>query len=669
MMTLDNILSTSSVPKLFLKYCFPAVIAMIISGVQGMIDGMFVGNYVSSNALASVNIAIPFMQLIFGVSMIISIGSQSHIGINLGKGNKKESQNCFHTFKVIILICAAIITVLGLTLNKQVASLLGADFTLLENSATYIKYISIFAIPMCMMLYIGFLNRIVGKPEKYFYGSVLSIIVNVSLDYLFIAHFDLGVLGAALATGLAYTSAFLVVMSPMLKKTNVINFFVGKLSSKSILSVLYNGSSEGVNSISIGITAFLFNTSLMAIAGPGGVAAFTAINYIGVLGSLLLFGISDGIGPVISYNFGANEHKRVKKLMKLSYTSNFIFGIILFCVLFFFGEELVSMFIKDNPELIDLAASGAKLYAISFLISGFNILNSGYFTFIGKGLESVIVAASRGFVFVSIGIFFLPKFLEINGIWLTVPFAEFCALIIGLVLLKKVHKKTFSSNSTSSYNETMSKENTKSSNGASRKSSNRIITVNRQFGSGGREVAKRLSDILECAYYDKELINYISESSGISSELVNKLDEVNTKDFAYTFSRSFMKYSQLPLEKINIAENKILRELAEKTKGVFVGRCTNHILEEYNPLKVFIYSSDMNFRIDRCINKASQISERKSRKKLEEEILAIDSKRNSYYKANTGLDWKDINNYHICIDTSEVGIKKAVDIIVSYLSD
>ncbi len=445
MNTSANILTTESVPKLLLKYCIPAVIAMLISGVQGMIDGIFVGNYVSSNALASVNIALPFMQLIIGISMIISIGAQSYIGLNLGKNNIENAQNCFHTFKLIILVCALLTTILGLTLNKEIALLLGANAVLVDDSSAYIKVISFFAISMCSMFYVGFSNRIVGKPEKYFYGSVVSIIVNISLDYLFIAHMNLGVVGAALATGLAYTSALFVVLSPMLKKENVINLFIGKFSTESIGKVLYNGSSEGVNSISIAVTAFLFNISLMEISGPGGVAAFTAINYVGALGSLLLFGVSDGVGPIVSYNFGTGDYNRVKHLMKLSYICNFIFGIILFLLLFFAGKQLAELFIKNDPALIELAMSGAKLYAFTFFLSGYNILNSGYFTFIGRGLESVLVAASRGFIFVSIGIFILPKFLDIDGIWLSVPFAEFCATIIGIFLLRITHRKTMES--------------------------------------------------------------------------------------------------------------------------------------------------------------------------------------------------------------------------------
>ncbi len=636
----ENILGTQRISTLMVKYCLPAVIAMIITGVQGMIDGIFVGNFVGPNALASVNIAMPFMQIIIGVSMVISIGNQSYVGINLGSGNTKKAQNSFITFGIIISSIAVLVTVLGLTLNQQIATVLGADEVLVSDVSTYIKFISIFALPMCIMFYFGFLARIVGKPERYLYGSILSVIVNVSLDYLLIAKLDMGIMGAAFATGIAYSSALFFVVSPMLSKNNVINVFTGKFSTKSIKAVFYNGSSEGINSFSIAVTAFLFNISLMNSVGPGGVTAFTAINYVGTLGAMLLFGVSDGIGPLVSYNFGMRDYSRVKKIMKTSYVCNLIFGTVLFAVLFFFGETIVSLFIKDSPELISLAVSGGKIYAFSFMLSGFNILNSGYFTFIGRGLESVLVAASRGFVFVSIGIFTLPLLFDINGIWLSVPFAEFCAVIIGFVLLKITDKRLHQSH--------------------------RIITISRQFGSGGREVGKRVADALACAYYDKEILNKISEETGLDTVLIDELDSNASRKFGYTFSRSFMIYKQLPVSEVNSAKINILKKLADKSSAVFIGRCADYILNEYKPFKVYIYSSDMEYRVNRCFHKVPDDRASLNEKEMRNEILEIDKNRAQYYENHTGKKWGDEANYDLYIDTSQVGVKGAVEMILEH---
>ncbi len=664
----ETILGTESIPKLMIKYCLPAVIAMIISGMQMMIDGIFVGNFVGPNALASVNIAGPIMSIIFGVAMVISVGAQSYIGISLGSGDIPKAQNAFATFFRIILSLAISITVLGQFLNESIARILGADELLLADVSTYIQVISIFAAPMCIVQYFGFLSRVVGNPERYLYGSMLSVVVNISLDYLFIARLNMGVMGAALATGIALSSSLLFVTSPMLNKKNVINIFVGKFKTESISSVLYNGSSEGINSLSGAITTFLFNISLMSIAGAGGVTAFTAISYVGMLGSMLLFGISDGIGPIVSYNFGMNDYQRVKKIMKTSYICNLVFGVILFLLLFFFGEMLAGLFIKDNPELISIAVSGGKLYAFTFLMSGFNILNSGYFTFIGKGLESVLVAASRGLVFVSIGIFTLPMFFDINGIWLSVPFAELCAVIIGLVLLKITNKKLYKSKSVSAYESNVATNDINTQSTFDTNAPYRIITVSRQFGSGGREVGKRVADALSVAYYDKEILQAISKETGLDTTLIDKLDSNVSRGFGYTFSRSFTMYKQIPAGEVNLAKTYMLKKLASKSSAVFVGGCSDYVLREIKPLKVYIYSSDMQYRVNRCFDKVPEDRKTISEKEMASQILEIDKNRAKYYEGQTAQKWANNDNYNLCIDTSKVGIEGAVEIILKAIS-
>ncbi len=654
----SNVLSTQSTFKLFIKYCIPAVISMLIAGLQGMIDGMFVGNYIGSDALASVNFALPFMQIIFGLSMIVSIGTQSYAGYQLGKGDIEKAQNGFHTFKIIIIIGALFITVFGVGFSEWIAVLLGAKESLIHYTAVYVQVISFFSIFICIMLYFGFLNRIVGKPEMYFYGSILSILTNIGLDYLFLVHLDMGVNGAAIATGMSYIVALLVVIWPMLDRKNAINIFVGKFSKECIKPILFNGASEGINSMSIAITAYLFNVSLMRIAGADGVAAFTAINYIGGLGVMVLFGISDGVGPIVSFNYGMNDSKRVKDTMNFAYLSNLLFGVLLFLLLYFNGEFLAGLFIKDQPTLIDMASAGGKLYGISFLFAGFNILNSGYFTFIGKGLESVIVASCRGFIFVSIGIFVLPLFLELNGIWLSVAFAEVCAVFVGIILL---NKKRETNSVVASYDKSMDKESVYET------KYNQIITINRTFSSGGREVAKRLSDALKCAYYDREIVNEIQDKLHIKADVIEHLKEFDMKKYPYAFSRSFMQYEHLPIGEIQHIENEVIVKLAKTTKGVFVGRCCNVILSDLNPLKVFIYNSNMDSRIDRCLKK-EKTSESIDPEKIRREIIKIDEKRSKYYTKNTNQSWKDLNQYHLCIDTSKTTPKHAVELILIALN-
>ncbi len=432
-----NILGTERIFKLFIKFSIPAIISMVIAGVQTIIDGIFVGNFVGENALASVNIVQPFMQVIIGLSMIISVGSLSFIGRSLGAEKNKEAQNIFKTAFIFISTLSVGVLLLGRLFSVEIATLLGANQVLLKGVSTYISIISIFAPLMALMFLFGFTNRVVGNPESYLKGMILSLIVNISLDFILVKQLRLGIGGAAFATGIAYTSALLVVIRPMLSKKNIVNIFKGKFDKSVIIPMVYNGSSEAVVSIAIATTIYVFNMTFMSIAGEVGVAAFTAINYISQFGVLIMFGISDGIGPILSYNYGFKKYNRLNDLLKLASKVNFVFGTILFFILFIFGEQLVSLFANGNKEVLNLAVEGSKLYAFAFLMCGFNIINSGYFTAIGDAKASIIIAASRGIVFIVLGIKILPAFIGMSGVWITVPFAEFMAFIIGMYLFKR----------------------------------------------------------------------------------------------------------------------------------------------------------------------------------------------------------------------------------------
>ncbi|NBI06516.1 MATE family efflux transporter [Senegalia massiliensis] len=433
----ENILGTEKISKLFIKFSIPAIISMVIAGAQVIIDGIFLGNFIGENALASINIVQPFMEVIIGFSMIISVGSLSSIGRSLGEGKREEAQNIFKTAFVFITIISLGILLVGRLFSEEISVLLGANKVLLEGVSIYIGTISIFAPLMCLMFLFGFINRVVGKPELYLRGMILSVVVNVSLDFIFIKQLSLGIRGAAFATGIAYVSSFFVVVRPMLRKKNIVNIFRGQFDKSVIIPISYNGSSEGVIAIATATTAYMFNVSFMKIAGESGVAAFTTINYISQFGIHIMFGISDGIAPILSYNYGYKKHDRLNDTLKLASKVNLVVGTVLFFILFGFGKQLVSLFASGNEDVLDLAVRGSKIYAFAFLLCGFNIINSGYFTAIGSATASIIISASRGIVFIILGINILPMIIGINGVWVTVPLAECMTFIIGIYLVKK----------------------------------------------------------------------------------------------------------------------------------------------------------------------------------------------------------------------------------------
>lgn len=433
----DNILGTKKISTLFLKYTIPAIISMVLAGSQTIIDGIFLGNYVGPNALASVNIVSPFIQIIIGTSMVISIGALSIIGRRLGEGKKVDAQDTFKTAFILLSIISIIGALLGGLFSRPIGSMLGANAVLLDGVATYLGTFAWFFPFLAVMFLFGFTDRLVGHPELYLWSTIGSLVINVSLDYVLIKVLGLGIQGAALATGLAYTVAFIIVMLPMLKKHNSVNLLVGHYKKAHVAPMIYNGSSEGVVSIAAALSAYIFNMSFMKMAGESGVAAFTTINYLANFGILLMFGISDGIGPIISYNYGNQQPKRLKETLKLANKINMVIGVLLFTVLITGGRFLVGLFAKGNEAVIDMAVQGSRLYAFAFLMVGFNIINSGYYTAIGDARSSIIIASSRGIVFILLGIAIWPTIFGMNGVWLTVPVAETLTCIMVIVMKRK----------------------------------------------------------------------------------------------------------------------------------------------------------------------------------------------------------------------------------------
>ncbi|WP_312258323.1 MATE family efflux transporter [Romboutsia ilealis] len=432
----QKILGTEKLSKLFIKFTIPSIIGMIFVGIQGIIDGLFVGNVLGGNALASVNLVQPYMQIIMAAALIISVGAQSIIGINLGKGESEKAQNIFRTASILLILISILVTILGVFFSEKIALILGANEVLLEGSSTYIQIISYFTAFIAIMFLFEMIVRVIGKPNISLVSMIISVVLNIILDYLLINKFNLGIKGAALATGISYTMAFLINIIPFVSKKTIINLYKGRFDKSVLFQMIYNGSSEGVSSISNAISMFLFNTALMKIAGENGIAAFSIINYIAQVGYMVLFGISDGIRPIISYNFGAENENRVNETLKISIIVNIIIGAIIFIVMATFSKQLIEIFLKDGKHVVEIASTGSKIYGIAFLFNGTNILISSYFTAIDDPKNSIIVAMSRGIVFILIGIVIFPYIFSINGIWLTIVFADIMTILLCYRLLK-----------------------------------------------------------------------------------------------------------------------------------------------------------------------------------------------------------------------------------------
>ena len=439
-MTKENVLLTRALPGLFFRYVAPAMAAMVLDGIQGIIDGIFIGNYVGADAMASVNIANPYYQIIIGSSMVICSGTMSAAGRALGAGDEKRAKDIYHSALLVLAAISVALMLAGIFGHRIIARLLGASPALLENSSRYIRALAVFVPVISFKILFGFSGRLIGRPQLYLAGTVTTISSNIFLDYLAVGVLGLGTAGAAGATGLAYLAGLLVVVRPLLRRETVLNLWDGMFRPGEILYAAFNGSSEGVTYAATAVTVFLLNRSFMEAAGEGGVAAFTIISYVGNFVTLLMFGMSDGISPIISNNYGAGKWERIRKTLRAALISNFILGAVLFAVFCLWGRGLISLFLDSaaDGEVIAMAAAGARIYGLCFLASGFNIVQSGYYTALGDAVSSILIAASRGIVFVALGLVLFPGVFGLNGVWFSLPFGEFAtAAVCGLLYLGK----------------------------------------------------------------------------------------------------------------------------------------------------------------------------------------------------------------------------------------
>jgi putative MATE family efflux protein len=440
----QNILGEEKITVLFLKYCIPAVAGMLFLGVNTIVDGFFVGHYIGVDALASVNIAMPFFSLMLAVGVIISIGTQSIIGRKLGEGDGKAVNDTFTTSLGLMIGISLLFSVIAVAFTKEIAIFLGANEQLLPMVTTYISYEGLFLPLLGVMLVLDYVLKLMGKPIYSMQILITAVISHMILNYLFVVQLGWGIIGAALAAGLGYSIAFIMAILPFVLGRTAVKLFRGNFSKTAAYNIIYNGSAEGLTEVCTGITTFLFNITLMRYAGEMGVAAFTAISYLSFVGNNILIGLSDGVGAIISYNYGQGSAERVRKVLKLAAISAFFIGVGIFIVISNFAREIIIIFIDENNRIaLNFAVYGAKLYAFAFILNGLNIVVSGYFTAICYPKNSAFIALSKGIVWVGICLILLPKLLGVQGIWLTVPVAEILTFILSIILVRKHFKYEF----------------------------------------------------------------------------------------------------------------------------------------------------------------------------------------------------------------------------------
>lgn len=428
--------------KTLIKFTIPTIIMMIFTSIYGVVDGIFVSNCVGSDAFAAVNLIMPVLMILGTVGFMIGSGGSALIAKTLGEGKKEKANQYFSMLIYLLIIIGLILSIVGIIAIKPISGLLGARENILEDCITYGRALLIFLTPF--ILQNCFQNFLVVA-EKPTFGLIISIITgitNMILDFVLIYVLKMGVLGAAIATGISQLVGCILPLVYFIRKNNSpLKMVKAKFEWNAILLSCTNGSSEMLTNLSMSLVNILYNMQLMKYAGADGVVAYGIIMYIGFIFSGTYLGYSMGTTPIIGYHYGAENTEELKSLLKKSLKLIAITSVVMTGLSEILSKLLASIFVSYNVELLDMTTNAIRLFSISYIISGFNIFASSFFTALNNGLVSAIISFLRTLVFQVAMILILPLILGLNGIWLAVVFAEILALIVSITFLVCNRKK------------------------------------------------------------------------------------------------------------------------------------------------------------------------------------------------------------------------------------
>lgn len=414
-----------------LRFAAPSIGMMLVISLYSVTDGIFIGRYAGASALAASNIVYPAINLLYGLAIMLASGGSALVAKTLGEGQPLLARQRFTWITAATFTIGAVFALFLWAFFSPALAFLGASPEMLPDCRAYLGVLlPFFPIAAVSILFDTFCIAD-GRAGLGFLVAVASGVTNAALDYLFLAHMELGILGAGLATGLADLLAATLGFVFFLRFSRTLRFtrFTAELSV--LASAASNGISEMVTQCSVGITTFLFNLITFAWAGEDGVAAICVILYAEMLLTSFLVGFSNGVAPVFSYHYGAKHDGELLHLLKCALTILAIAGIGAYVTAQVLAAPLVALFLPQGGSVAALTETGFRLFSLSFLLCGFNLFTSGFFTALSDGRTSALCSFARNLAGIVIFLLVLPHFLGLTGVWLAVPTADLTAVLFS----------------------------------------------------------------------------------------------------------------------------------------------------------------------------------------------------------------------------------------------
>ena len=426
-----------------LRFTFSSIIMMIFTSIYSVVDGIFVSNFAGKTPFAAINLIMPLLIVTGAPGFMVGTGGSAIVAKTMGQGKPELAKRYFSFLVCAAAVGGAAVGWLGAVFARPIASALGAKGEILEYCVVYARII-LAANPFYILQNV-FQSFFVTaeKPKLGLYITVGAGLTNIVLDALLVGVLHWGVAGAAIATILSQAVGGLTPIVYFLRKNDsLLRLIRPRFDGGVLWRTCTNGSSELMSNISGSIVAMLYNFQLLRLAGEDGVAAYGAIMYVNFIFLAIFIGYAIGSAPVISYHYGAGHSEELHSLLVKSTVLNEGVGMAMMVLAFLASGPLAKIFVGYDRDLYELTVQGFHLYAVSYLLCGFNIFGSSFFTALNNGLASALISFLRTMVFQCAAVLILPVFLEVDGIWLAVAVAETLTLLVTLVLLAK-YRKTY----------------------------------------------------------------------------------------------------------------------------------------------------------------------------------------------------------------------------------
>ncbi|AUZ84285.1 MATE family efflux transporter [Methylophaga nitratireducenticrescens] len=434
----DNDVLNGPIISTFFRFAIPSILGLLAITTASIVDGIFIGQFVSSDGLAAITLLIPFFTLIFAVALMFSIGGAVRAGSYLGQNKIKAASAVFSKCLISIFIIGLLFMSFSLILDQSILMLLGATKELISLILPYFHIICVVLVLQVTSMVLYYFVRLDNRQKLGTFALVAGALINIALDALFIISLEMGLRGAALATLAAHVVQLLILSTYFLSKQRRLTLLWCPGNWSELIKIAYNGLSEFVNELSGGMVILLLNWLLIIYQGVSGLAAFAVINYLIFISLMIYYGIADALHLLISQNHGAARAKRIGDFLITAMSLVLVLSLLLMSVLLLYPQWLIQLFLQDNAvESQQLSAQFILLVWPLFIVNGLNVTLSVYLTAMQKPLPSMIVALSRGLLLPAALLLLFVAWLPDKQFLIALPLAEWLTFFLALVLCWK----------------------------------------------------------------------------------------------------------------------------------------------------------------------------------------------------------------------------------------